>query len=300
MYLKLIHYLLVLILFGCAKKTEVISSRWSDLFEQVSPIDDSIKVGDMVVHNAFKHQILAHSGQSFDSIRILNQVYLPNKHAFDNCLGQIFGEENGTKFIANGLYDWNKTLLQDHDSIIYERLSVIKKNNINELFETHLTAVQEITGQKGSGSWMLYFGPQNFQILGGCDQRSMILDMFSEEWNEDFIHIVFAHEIEHLIFEPILANDIHGNTGLGITLDEGLAVYFTSIYLNQDPEEALFQEKTGLLYEKESEIFKKLEPYLFKDYDEGCPIFKHCGRSDNCGYVYRVCHWDSRVAFVIF
>ena len=154
--------------------------------------------------------------------------------------------------------------------------------DIKQLFENHLTAVQEMTGQKGKGKWMIYMGPKDFQIFGGCDKNSMILDMFGEAWNTKSINDLFAHEIEHLIFEPIAQKDPNGNTGLGITLDEGLAVYFTYVYLNQDLKEALYGDRNMLLFEREKEIFDALQPYLFKTIEEGCPIFKHCGRSDDC------------------
>lgn len=253
-----------------------------EIFGKVSSIKDSIKVGNMTINNAFKHQILAHQNGKFDSLTILNKVYLPNKNIFDNCLGMIFGDENENKFKPNGIFEWNEKLLANNKELVAQKLSVLDSLNINELFTNHLKAAQEITGQKGQGNWMIYFGPNDFQIFGGCDRNSMILDMFGEAWNTKSINNLFAHEIEHLIFEPIAEKDPHGDTGLGITLDEGLAVYFTHIYLNQDVNEALYGDDTRLLFEREKEIFIKLEPYLFKTLDEGCPIYRHCGRSNNC------------------
>lgn len=271
---------LVLIIVSCKNQTKEVKEK--TIFDIVNTISDSIVVGDMVINNAFKYQILAHKNSSFDSITILNKVYLPNKNTFDNCLAMIFGDENGMKFKPNGIYEWNKKLISDYKELIEAKLSVLDSVDINQLFINHLTAVQKITGQKGKGKWMLYFGPKDFQIFGGCDKNSMILDMFGENWNTKAINDLFAHEIEHLIFEPIIQNDPNGNTGLGITLDEGLAVYFTYIYLNQDLKEALYGEQNKMLFEREKEIFNALEPYLFKTEKEGCPIYRHCGRSSDC------------------
>jgi|GEM_PF-429875 hypothetical protein len=253
-----------------------------NMFDKVRNIKDSIKVGNMIIQNAFKYQILAHQNSKFDSLMILKKVYLPNKYTFDNCLGLIFGEENGKKFKPNGFFKWNKKLLHSHKELIASKLAVLDTVNINELFKNHLNAVQELTGQKGNGNWIIYFGPKDFQIFGGCDRNSMILDMFGDAWNSKSINDLFAHEIEHLIFEPIAEKDTYGNSGLGITLDEGLAVYFTYIYLKQDANQALYGNNTKILFDKEKEIFKKLEPFLYKTEEEGCPIYRHCGRSNMC------------------
>lgn len=42
------------------------------------------------------------------------------------------------------------------------------------------------------------------------------------------------------------------------------------------------RKDTGILIEREKEIFTKLEPYLFRTSAEGCPIFRHCGRNNEC------------------
>jgi uncharacterized protein YjaZ len=270
--------LIVFVIAGCSSK----KLTHKDLSAKLRTVDDSIRVGDMTIRNAFKQQLLAHSGGTFDSLVIRDKVYRPNRYVFDNCLGMIFGDENGKKFRPPGIYEWNRTLLTENDSLLKVRLAVLDSVNINELFTQHLTAVQELTGQKGHGSWMVYFGPKNFQIFGGCDNHAMILDMFGDAWNTKDINEVFAHEIEHLVFGPILGKDPHGNTGLGVTLDEGLAVYFTYTYLNQSLEEALYGKNTQLLYDREKEILQKLEPYFYKSGDEACPIFLHCGRDSKC------------------
>ena len=280
--------LIALILFiSCKSMKQSQSVPYKNLREKVQAVKDSISVGGMTIHNAFKFQILAHNKGEFDSLLILNNVYKPNQYVFDNCLGLIFGDDNGEKFKPNGLYNWNRKLLSENEKIIRQRIAVLDSVDINKLFEKHLTAIEEITEQKGDGDWMIYFGPKGFQIFGGCDKNAMVLDMFGSAWNTKSINTLFAHEIEHSIFEPILDNDPNGYTGLGITLDEGLAVYFTYIYLNKDIDEILFSKNTDILFEREKEIFLKLEPYLFMGQDEGCPIYRHCDRGGNCDFIIK-------------
>ena len=273
---------LIITLVGCSVSHNTKKEKYSELINKVKNIDDSITVGEMVIHNAFKNQILAHRGGSYDSVTILNKVYLPNRYVFDNCLSQIFGDANGKKFKPIGISSWNKTLLSDNEALITKKLSVLDSVDVNQLFSRHLNALQDITGQKGSGKWIVYFGPKDFQIFGGCDNNSMILDMFGSAWTTKSIDKVFAHELEHLLFNPILEKDVNGKTGLGITLDEGLAVYFTYLYLHQSFEEALYGDETKILLKREKEIFEKLQPYFYKTNEEGCPIFRHCGRNSDC------------------
>lgn len=269
---------ILMLLCSCSKK--IIAH--SDLIKKVAKIEDSITVGEMTIQNAFKYQILAHNNNTFDSVVIFEKVYKPNKYAFDNCLSKIFGDSNGKKFITNGIYNWNRNLLTNNEKSVRQKLGVLDSVDINFLFKKHLNALEKITGQKGKGKWLVYFGPENFQIFGGCDNNSMILDMMGNQWNTKSIHKVFAHELEHLIFGPILEKDPNGNNGIGITLDEGLAVYFTYKYLKQSVNDALYGNETKLLLEREKEIFEKLEPYLYKNNEQGCPIFRHCGRNNDC------------------
>lgn len=259
-----------------------------DVFNKVSKIQDSIQVGDMLIRNAFKYQVLAHQGKTFDSLMIKEKVYKPNRYVFDNCLAMIFGDENSKKFGVPGMYKWNRNLLKEQDSIVKLRLAVLDSVNINTLFTHHLNAVQKLTGQKGKGSWLVYFGPENFQIFGGCDNNAMMLDMMGYNWNTKDINEVFAHELEHLIFNPVLEHDIDGQNGLGMVLDEGLAVYFTSVYLHQSEEQALQGEYTSMLKANEKLIFSTLSPYFFKGENQNCPLAVHTGRSNECDPVVNI------------
>ncbi|WP_020567720.1 DUF2268 domain-containing putative Zn-dependent protease [Neolewinella persica] len=283
-FIVLVYLIPMLLLIACDRPTSIDTEVTSpNPFAAVETIADSIRVGDMVIHNGFKFQVLAGRAEGgFDSLMIRDKLYAPNRQAFDNCLSMIFGEENAGKFQLPGMYAWNKTLHTDHGKLMAQKLSLLDTVNLNELFTSHLTALQTLTERRGHGRWMVYFGPPDFQIFGGCDNNSMILDMFGDSWNAADINDLFAHELEHLIFGPIAEKDVHGATGLGITLDEGLAVYYTYKYLNQSREEALYQQNTAILMQREKEIFEKLQPYLFKTSEEGCPIFRHCGRTNEC------------------
>jgi hypothetical protein len=63
-----------------------------DLRRRIAKLSDSIKVGDLVIYNAFKRQVLAHGRGSYDSLLILNKVYKPHPELWNKCLSQIFGK----------------------------------------------------------------------------------------------------------------------------------------------------------------------------------------------------------------
>jgi hypothetical protein len=273
---------------SCKTSKTAVAGKYDDLFKKVEKIDDSIRVGDMIIRNAFKHQILAHKDGKFDSLVIKNKVYTPNKYVFDTCLSMIFGDANGKKFATPGIYDWNRNLLTDHDSLVRAKITVLDSVNLNSLFTKHLKAVQEITGHKGKGSWIVYFGPKDFQIFGGCDDNAMVLDMFGDEWNATGINKVFAHELEHLVYGSVLKNDVDKETALAAVIDEGLATYFTHIYLKQPREEALDGKYTQLLMDNEKLIYNTLKPYFYKTGGDACPLLRHTGRSNECDFVVNI------------
>jgi len=282
--------IIVIALLSSCKTSKNSASNASndDLFEKVSRVDDSIQVGGMVIRNAFKYQLLAHRNGNFDSIVIKDKVFKPNNYCFTTCLSMIFGDANGKKFMLPGIYDWNRDLFKDHDSLIRAKMAVLDSININKLFTQHLKAVQEITGHEGKGSWMVYFGPKDFQIFGGCDDNAMVLDMFGKEWTTSSINKVFAHELEHLVYSSVLKNDVDKETALAAIIDEGLATYFTYIYLNQTWEEALDGEYTKLVTDNEKLIYNTLKPYFMKKGDDACPVLRHTGRSNDCEFVIKI------------
>ncbi|MEO1485861.1 MAG: hypothetical protein AAFU57_08940 [Bacteroidota bacterium] len=74
-------------------------------------MEDSTRVGGIVIRNLFKSQILAHKKKDFDSLMIIEKVYRPHKKLWDECYGMIFGEANASKFkTEKGMVAWNREL----------------------------------------------------------------------------------------------------------------------------------------------------------------------------------------------
>ncbi len=49
-------------------------------YNRLEKVADSVKVENIVIKNLFKHQLLAHKNQQYDSVSIVRNVYLPHKN----------------------------------------------------------------------------------------------------------------------------------------------------------------------------------------------------------------------------
>ncbi len=124
---------------GCISKIEIEKTAYTDLIEKVQNLKDSIMVGNTTIHNAFKHQLLAHQTQNFNTQLTNNKGYILNSYVFNSCLGEIFGEENREKFQPEGMFAWNEKLLDDNIDLIRKipktmMLQVITKFRMRSIF----------------------------------------------------------------------------------------------------------------------------------------------------------------------
>ncbi len=86
--MKIITILFIsLIIFGCSESRKRKSNQYLDLIVKVQNVADSISIGQMTIQNGFKHQILAHSLNDFDSLRIFNKLGPCGKHREPGVIG---------------------------------------------------------------------------------------------------------------------------------------------------------------------------------------------------------------------
>ena len=62
------------------------------LIEKISKLGDSIRVGNLVVYNVFKYQLLSHKNNQYDTAVIIDKVYKSYPELWDSCLALIFGD----------------------------------------------------------------------------------------------------------------------------------------------------------------------------------------------------------------
>lgn len=133
------------------------------LIQKISNLDDSIKVGNLVVYNAFKYQVLAHQNDKYDSAIIIDKVYKPFPELWDSCLALIFGDA-GRMFKDSGIVGWNKTLFDNQPKLL-GKLDTLSNLNLDSLFDSHLTGIAKLTGYKPEGKWILYLDQTRILVL---------------------------------------------------------------------------------------------------------------------------------------
>ena len=256
------------------------------LVEKISNIDDSIKVGNLVVYNAFKYQVLAHQNSQYDTSIIVDKVYKPHPELWDSCLALIFGDA-GKIFRQAGTIEWNRTLFEKQPQLL-KKLDTLSNLNLDSLFNSHLQAIVRLTGLQPTGKWILYLGPdQNFSIeIGGCSSNGMAIDLAHSKITASILTEAMPHEFEHMVFEQAKRNDPDWGTDLGATIDEGLACYFTYKYFKEKfPQWRVIEQMSKNQFQwysdHEKEIFEKSLPYLMTSSPDKNPYKCNC-RAGGC------------------
>lgn len=265
-----------IVILSCQKKTEKKQLSTIDILEKYP---DSINIGGITFNYGFKNQILAHKNGIYDSTLITEKFYKPNQYLFDSCFNFFPTPIYSLKEVKR----WNESYMKDYDSIVWKQLKFLINQNIDSLFRKHLNAVQNITGVMGDAKFLAYLPPKGYGISGGCDTKSMAFDLMYKIEDEEYLKRVIPHEIEHTLYENKVGKGPYFKTGIGVTLDEGLATYFELKYLNIPREKIIGSENNfNWFIKNEKIIFDKLEPFFLKELENACTLLYHFDRSSEC------------------
>ena len=274
---KLFLFLTAFILFSCS------TTKRSGAFDynQIEKISDSIKIKNITIHNLFKSQILAHKNNDFDSVMIVQNVYLPHKKLWDSCYGMIFGEENGKKFNnKTGMVQWNKMLFGNDKDLIIERTNAVLNLNINKLISKNIQKFNRMVPYQPNAEISLIFTPFPGIGFGGCS-----FDQFALELNNRSLEINYTlerglpHELNHLVYEKFRNSRTDKDSALSQTIDEGFACYFTYVFFDKkiseyEAVENMSKENWDWYLKNEKEIFLKTKDY-FSDTSGENPLLRN-------------------------
>lgn len=130
-------------------------------YKKIERISDSIQIQNIIIHNLFKSQILAHRSNDFDSTMIVKNVYYPHKELWDSCYAQIFGDENAAHFNTEaGIISWNKKLFDKNKNDFINRTKTITHLNLNKLIKKNLRKFSQLVPHQPSAKISILFTPR--------------------------------------------------------------------------------------------------------------------------------------------
>ncbi len=277
--------LIMMAFWGCCG----VANAQRPLIYRIKQLSDSIKVGDLVIYNAFKYQVLAHATSEYDSLLVVDKVYRPYPQLWDKCLSQIFG--NTAMFQQHGMVEWNRTLFDKQPGLL-QKIDTLVRLNLDSLFLSHLAGLKAITGIDAKGKWILYAGPdKDYSIfLGGCDVNGMAIDIAHPRLTVNILTEALPHELEHMVFEQVRRSQPDWNLALTSTIDEGLACFYTYKYFKGNlPRRQVIENMTSTEFQwyldHEKEIFEKSLGYLDNTSSEKTPYQCNC-RAGGCAQLF--------------
>lgn len=263
-------FLSLTFLFSCSVSKEPTRARSMSFIDSLNKVSDSIKIDDIVIHNLFKSQILAHgvSGK-YDSLMIINNVYKPHKQLWDKCYGMIFGSDNAAKFnTSTGMIAWNKTLYPENKALFDNKARLLLSMNIDSILKTNLEKFNKMVRYKPKAVMSILFTPIQGIGFGGCNAEQFALELNYERNDLDYtINKGIPHELNHLAYEPNRMKDPKHATALAQTIDEGFACYFTWVFFDgniskNQAVENMSETDWEWYVTNEKEIFEKVRIYF--------------------------------------
>ncbi len=249
--------------------------------ERLESVSDSIKIDDIVVLNLFKSQILAHQAGRFDSLMIIEKVYIPHRELWNNCYGMIFGEENASKFnSSHGMVEWNRKLYPQNQDFFDLRASELMAINLDSVLESNLKKFSKLTPFKPRARISILFSPLQGIGFGGCTSEQFCFELNNTEYDVAYtVEKGIPHELNHFVYEPLRANDPDEGTALFLTIDEGFACYFTWLFFDRkitsyEAVENMSKEDWDWYLKNEKQIFDTLKPY-FNDRSGDNPLLRN-------------------------
>jgi hypothetical protein len=270
------------LLMSCSSTKNLNPTKAKNLTDSLSRISDSVKIGNITIHNLFKSQILAsRDSVHFDSLLIIKKVYQPHKQLWDSCYGTIFGEENASKFnTPGGMAKWNKTLYATNKKAFDQKARELLRMNLDSTLRVNLKKFNQMAGYNPIAIISILFTPIQGIGFGGCNAQQFALEL--NFGNKELAYVInkgIPHELNHLVYEPFIQKDPDGATALAQTIDEGFACYFAWVFFDrQIPKYQTVENMTESDWKwylnHEQEIFDKVKVY-FSDKSGNNPLLRN-------------------------
>lgn len=262
----------------CKEKPSSSKEQAATFFDRVNNIPDDIEINDIIIHNLFKYQILAHRDNAFDSAMIIDKVYHRHPKIWNELYGVLF--DSAMFKTPEGLVAWNAQLFQKNCDSIRSRVNALLDAKFDSTLRAGLKGIKKLTGRTPQNIRLsIILAPVEGIGFGGMKNDAFILDLLDP--NFEVVNMVeegIPHELNHFIYEGTRENDPNKSTPLRLTIDEGFACFYTYKYFNgkiskQQAVEQMTEDEWNWYVLHEREIFDKCSPYFFYKGD-GDPLRK--------------------------
>lgn len=276
---KIITFLLPFIILSCSVRKPAASDKNFD-YDRLEKVPDSVKVENIVIKNLFKHQLLAHKNNRYDSARIVRNVYLPHKKLWDSCYGVIFGDENAHLFNnPKGMIAWNKSLYEKNKQELEDKANIFLKIDFKKQLKETLTKFNRLVPYQPTAKVSLLFTPITGIIFGGCNNEQFALELNYK--GADLVYTIekgLPHELNHMVYEHFRNADPNKDTALNQTIDEGFACYFTYVFFDRKIDRyetiSISQQDWNWFVKNEKQLYTQLKPY-FSDTSGKNPLLQN-------------------------
>jgi hypothetical protein len=223
-------------------------------------VKDSIVVnnGSVKIFNVYKSQYKCLNKFNLDNDTAclikdyINHTYIPYSEFWkpfgNDSLGYI------SDYVLNNTFDFSE---------LSKRINEIAYIDIGSIFERIIVDMENSSGYKVKGNWYIGFNEKSCDL--GGDGKTMLIDLNHDNFSIQHIIETLPHEFCHQIFRDQNYKDTMFYSGLGLTLNEGLATYVGYIYGDSLAHKALmFSEKEyEWCNENEDMIFRAAESMFF-------------------------------------
>ena len=261
-------FTILLLSITCTEKPSSSKDQAATFFNRVNNISGNIKIDDIVIHNLFKYQILAHKDNAFDSAMIIQKVYHGHPKIWNELYGVLF--DSAMFKTPEGVVAWNAQLFAKNGDSIRSRVNALLDAKFDSTLRASLEGIKKLTGRTPRNIRLsIILAPVEGIGFGGMENDAFILDLLDP--NFEVVNMVeegIPHELNHFIYEPTRANDPNKNTPLRLTIDEGFACFYTYKYFDgkiSKPQavEQMTEDEWNWYLLHEKEIFNKCSPYFF-------------------------------------
>src|SRR5690606_11551327 len=151
---------------------------------------------------------------------------------WDELYAVLFDEDMFST--EQGMVDWNRQIFNVRKDSIKSRVKKLIASDFSGNLESALEGVERLTGRAPRNvRRSIILSPNEGIGFGGLENDAFILDLLDN--NFDVVNMVeegVPHELNHFIYESTRKGDPHKDTPLRLTIDEGLACYYTYKYFD--------------------------------------------------------------------